>query len=332
MSEEEPSLGIKTNTNTEKSLEIISLRELHGQFIKFKLHGARNADKTIKNYQQNFNLLLQYKFDITLEDLKEATMVEFLEFLNTRERRVGKLNIVRTYKNSSIASVRSKLSGFFNWLAERHYISSNPFDKIPYPDVAYVDRRAYSVKEFETICYAINTKIKWASLLIKKRNIALIMFLTLTGVRKEELLGLMLSDIDLEKKIITVRGETSKSKRTRLIPMNLELLPYLLDYLDARKQYTTPYLWVSGTGDRNFTEHGAKHFIDILTKITYINCHLHRFRHTFATNYYKQTHDLVGLKKLMGHRSLKMTLAYLRSLPDEHLVEQMHRMSIADFI
>ena len=202
MNEEEPDPFIKTNTNVNISKEKTSLKYLHGQFVKFKLHGARNAIATIKNYEQNFNLLTQFKPDIQLVDLTEATIINFLEFLNTRERKVGKLNIIRTYKNSSIASVRSKLSGFFNWLVERQYLLVNPFDKIPYPDVAYVDRRAYTVKEFESICYAINTKIKWATLLVKKRNVALIMFLTLTGVRKEELLGLKLSDIDIPGRIL----------------------------------------------------------------------------------------------------------------------------------
>lgn len=309
-----------------------SLQALHILFIKYKLHGARNALATIRNYRQNFELLLQFKQDIKLQDLTEDTMINFLEFLNTRKRKVGKQEIIRTYKNSSILAVRSKLNGFFNWLVERHHIEINPFSKIPYPQVSYTDRRAFSSKEFETICHAVNTKISWATLLIKKRNIALIMFLTLTGVRKEELLGLLLSDIDTERRFITIRAETSKSKRTRIIPMNSQLVFYLTDYLICRTKLHTVSFWVSGTCDRPFTEHGAKHLINLLNRITKINCHLHRFRHTFATNYYKQTHDLVGLHKLLGHRTMKMTLSYLRSLPDEHLVEQIQRMTIDEFI
>jgi integrase/recombinase XerD len=157
------------------------------------------------------------------------------------------------------------------------------------------------------------------------------MVLVFTGVRKEELLGLQLSDVDLERKFIVVRAEISKSKRHRIIPLNSILIPYLLDYFHYRRNYTSKSLWVSGTVDRGLTEHGAKHLIITLTKVTKINCHLHRFRHTFATNYYKQTHDLFGLQKLMGHRSLRMTLSYLRFLPDEHLVEQIHKLSFDEF-
>lgn len=308
------------------------LRILHELFIKFKLHGARNAETTIKSHRYYFGLLLKFNNKITLEDLTEETILNFLEFLNTRKRKIGKQHMVRIYKNSSVAMVRSKLNVFFNWLIERHYIKINPFEKIPFPNVSYTDRRAFSPKEFEAICYAVNTTIRWANLLIKKRNIAIIMFLVLTGVRKEELLGLQLSDIDLFRKFVSIRGETSKSKRTRIIPMNLNLVQYLQDYLNQRRSYRTFFLWVSGTLDQPFTEHGAKHLMDLLNKVTGINCHLHRFRHTFATNYYKQTRDLVGLQKLMGHVNFNMTLKYLRSLPDEHIVEQIRKLTIDEFV
>lgn len=309
----------------------LSLVELHELFIKFKLHGAGNANNSVENYKRNFELLLQFKPNLRLQDLTEETIVNFLEFLNTRLRKIGKQQIVRKYKNSSMALIRSNLNVFFNWLQERHYINTNPFEKIPHLDVSYTDKRAFGPKEFESICYAVNTKIQWTNLIIKKRNIAMIMVLVFTGVRKEELLGLQISDVDLERKFIVVRAEISKSKRHRIIPMNSILIPYLLDYFHYRRNYTSKCLWVSGTVDRGLTEHGVKHLVILLTKVTKINCHLHRFRHTFATTYYKQTHDLFGLQKLMGHRSLRMTISYLRSLPDEHLVEQIHKLSFDEF-
>lgn len=308
------------------------LRDLHEQFIKYKLHAVGTSVVTIKDYRYTFQLLLKYKPDIKIHELTEETLVNFMGFLNTRFRKVGNRNIVRVYKNSSMATVRGKLNAFFDWLVERAYLLENPFHKIKYPDVSYTDARALSSKEFETICYAVNTKIQWSNLLIKKRNIAIIMFLTLTGVRKEELVKLQLSDVDFDRSIIKIRAETSKSKRSRLIPINPQLIPYLHDYLYFRSEYNSQSFWVSGTKDHDFTEHGVKHFINLLKKETKVNCHLHRFRHTFATNYYVQTHDLVGLQKLMGHRSFKMTLSYLRSMPDEHIVDQMRKLTINEFV
>lgn len=318
--------------NATQTKKDFPLRVLHVMFLKFKLYGSGNSIATIRKHQYYFNLLMQFNSKLTLVDLTEETLINFLEYLNTRERKIGKHYIVRMYKNSSIASVRSTLNIFFNWLLERDYIKVNPFEKIPFPKVSYTDKRAYSPKEFEAICYSINTRIRWANMLIKKRNIAIVMFLVLTGVRKEELLGLQLSDLDLFRKFVVIRAETSKSKRSRIIPINIDLISYLEDYLNQRKHLITLFLWVSGLADKPFTEHGAIHFMRLLSKVTNINCHLHRFRHTFATNYYKQTHDIVGLQKVMGHNSIKMTLQYLRSLPDEYIVEQMRKITIDEFV
>lgn len=332
MSENPIDIDSKNTINKFYPRENITLRELHDLFIKYKLHGSCNALSTINSYKKNFEQLLQFKPDLKLCEITEETIVNFLEYLNTRLRKVGNASITRTFKNSSIAIVRSKLNSFFQWLIERKYLEINPFERIPYPKISYTDKRAFSPQEFERICYSVNTKIQWENLFVKKRNIAIIMFLTLTGVRKGECLGLRLNDIEIQRKIITIRAEVSKSKITRLIPINYQLLPYLEDYLMARSKCSCCYLWVSSTVDRPFTEHGMKHLINAISKATGINCHLHRFRHTFAINYYRQTKDIVGLKKLMGHQSLKMTLSYLRSLPDEHVVEQINKMSIAEFL
>lgn len=312
--------------------ETLCLRELHGQFIKFKLFGSHKSKATIRNYTYNFELLLNYRPDLTLKDLNEETIINFFAFLDSRKRKVGREYVVRSYKKSSLVMVRCSLNCFFHWLLERNYIRVNPFENMPFTEIVYSDPVAFTRKEFEKISYAVNTKIDWCSLLIKKRNTAIIMFLLLTGVRKEELLNIRLSDADIEREVIIIRGETSKSKRTRIIPMNLKLVPYLEDYLAYRKDFTCEYLWVSCKSDRRFTEHGIKHLINLISAVTKINCHLHRFRHTFAANYYMETHDIIGLKKLMGHKNLRMTLSYLRSIPDEHIAEQIKKVSFDKFI
>jgi len=59
------------------------LRILHEMFIKFKLYGTRNAEATIRKHRYYFGLLLKFNNRIKLEDLTEATIINFLEHLNT---------------------------------------------------------------------------------------------------------------------------------------------------------------------------------------------------------------------------------------------------------
>lgn len=308
------------------------LRELHKVFLKSELHVGARRPKTIKNYQDNFGLLLEFKADITTEDLTEETMVNFFEWLNTRPRTVGKEQVVRVYKKSSAATVRSKLNTFFKWLALRKHIPVSPFKELPRPKVEYTDKRAFTGEEVGRICHAVNTKILWANLLVKKRNIAMVMFLLLTGVRKNEMIELTLADVNIHKRFVRIRPETSKSGELRIINFSAELVPYMEDYLKYREDYTTTDLWVSSNGDHRFSVNGMKHFTEQLTKETGINCHLHRFRHTFAVNYYLQTKDLLGLKQLMGHSSFKMTMSYLRSISNDPTIQVIKEMVTSEFM
>lgn len=314
-----------------KSNGDVSLRHLHELFIKYKRYAVCSAPATLKTYCQVFKLLMQFNSRLLLEDLTETTMIQFFEFLNTRKRKVGKKLIVREYKKSSIASIRGALGSFFKWLVAREYIKENPFQKMEYPDISYTDPQAFTAQEFDIICSFVNTRIQWSNLLIKKRNIAIIMLLVYTGLRKEELLGLTLKDVNLIRKTITVRSATTKSKRARIVPINKELVPYLKDYLSQRRNCETASFLISGILDRPLTEFGLRHLCNVLTRETKINCHWHRFRHTFATNFYNLTRDLLTLHVLMGHSSLKMTMTYLRSFKDDHLTKQIKRISIHQF-
>jgi len=50
----------------------------------------------------------------------------------------------------------------------------------------------------------------------------------------------------------------------------------------------------------------------------------HRFRHTFASGFLRQTGDALALKALLGHSSLTMVTRYVGLLEGERAVE-VHR-------
>ncbi|GAG07395.1 unnamed protein product, partial [marine sediment metagenome] len=52
--------------------------------------------------------------------------------------------------------------------------------------------------------------------------------------------------------------------------------------------------------------------------------HAHRFRHTFASSFLRETGDCLALKVLLGHSSLVMTQRYTAALEAERAVE-VHR-------
>lgn len=71
-----------------------------------------------------------------------------------------------------------------------------------------------------------------------------------------------------------------------------------------------------------FTEHGLKHLVEEVKKVSGINFSLHKLRHTFATLMLEGGCDIFSLSKMMGHTDITTTTIYLAASP-EHLKSQM---------
>lgn len=263
----------------------------------------------------------------TTDEVSPELITVFFKRLQERERTVGKGQIKTGIKDSTIKTYGSRLKTFFKWMKDRGYIKENPFDKITLPSPTYNDHRALKGGEIKKIMGAIAQYSKTAFML--KRDMLMVGILTFCGVRRNELVSLELRDIDHYNWFITVRGETSKSKKTRKVPINIHLRMYLLEYLEERKKQNckSPFLFVSNGLEKPLTIHGLKHWVIRLSKLSGVKFHVHRFRHTFATNLAMQDVGVIKIQKLMGHTDIKMTSAYLRSISTENMRDDVNKLS-----
>jgi integrase/recombinase XerD len=190
----------------------------------------------------------------------------------------------------------------------------------------YDDNRAMEREDIDKLLGVITMRSK--NPFILRRDTLIISILLFAGLRKGELLGLQLKDIDMDKRVLTVRGETSKSKRTRRLPINPTLLMHLQEYIRERnkKGYKTEYLIASDNEDKQLTAHGMKHWVNRLSRLSGVKFHLHRFRHSFVTELTKNNVNVVKLQKLLGHSDLRMTQRYVRSLSVEDLRDDVDRL------
>ena len=231
-------------------------------------------------------------------------------------------------KNSTVATYRSKLNRFFRWLEEKGHISGSPFAGLPYPTVSYEDRKYLDRASVERIFSALILHDPSPSSFLRRRNLALFSLLLYTGIRKGELLGLKVPDVDLDRLELTVRPETSKSRQRRVIPINSKLCLALEEYFRERLRLhiQSEYVITSASGGP-FTEDGLKHLVRRVIALSGVAFHVHQFRHTFAVNVLHQGGDIATLKQLLGHRDIRMTSQYLRCLPSTALrpdVERLH--------
>jgi len=144
------------------------------------------------------------------------------------------------------------------------------------------------------------------------RNYTMIAVLYATGIRREELSRLKLSDIDERGALLHVLG---KGNKARLAPLGDETHADLKRYLEVREGVveglgiSTPYLFLNRQGaplsvrsiDRVVRAYGLRRGMDFTP---------HTLRHSFATHLLENGADLRLIKEILGHSSLSTTQKY----------------------
>lgn len=137
-----------------------------------------------------------------------------------------------------------------------------------------------------------------------------------TGLRRGELTSLEWSDVDLERRLLTVRRERAKSGKQRHIPLNAEAMVVL-------RQWESQ----SGAQGRLFRVSDPKKAWDGLLKVAGIKgFRFHDLRHHFASRLVMAGVDLNTVRELLGHADLTMTLRYAHLAP-EHLAVAVEKLA-----
>ena len=307
-----------------------SLQKDFNQYVEHCTYTLRLRPETIRGYQAVFKLFTALMPEIVFANqLSTSALTKFFKTLEVRKRIVGKNTEKVGVRASTVMTYWSKLRSFFRWLVDEGKIEKTPLpDKSRPQEPIYDNSPALTREEIDRIQSMISLHAKNSLLL--RRDCAIATLLLLTGLRKNELVSLQVSDIDMQKDIVVVRGETSKSKRTRKLPLHPLVKAQLKEYFSERKQkgYKTQYLFVSNNKDAGLSVHGMKHWVKRLNNLTGIDFHLHQFRHSFACLLAKNGASSFGIQKLMGHTDLRMTERYLRSLGVEELRDEVYKLSI----
>lgn len=285
--------------------------------------------ETIRGYNAVFELFIKLVPEATELSLLNTQMaVVFFKRLETRTRIVGTDSVRTGVRSSTVKTYWSKLSGFFEWLTKKGYIEANPLIHIKPPQPVYEDSKALTDGEIRTLYSTIT--LHSANALMLRRDTAMVSLLFFCGLRFGEFISLEVRDLDFEKRLLTVRGNTSKSKKIRHVPMHPTLLLHLRDYVAERnkRQYQTTMLIVSSHADKGLGTHGLKHWVNSLRRKAGVRFHLHQFRHTFACNLGRNNVNAVVIQKLLGHGSLDMTMKYLRSMGTEDMHQEISKISI----
>lgn len=307
-----------------------SLQKLFELFEYEMTFSKRLRPTTIRGYKAVFKLFEKMMPEITtIDQLSDSVMLLFFKRIQERKRIVGKDTVVSGVKASTIKTQWNKLNPFFKWLEKKRYLEGggNPLTGMKSPSVRYDDFKILSDEQVKMIYGAIN--MHSSNSFVKRRDTLMVSLPLYCGLRKGEILGLRVMDVDLEKRLLTVRPETSKSKRERVLPIPAMLHMHLQDYLAERKSrdLKTSHLIASDRGDRGLSYDGIKHWTKSIEEKSGVDFHLHMFRHNYATKLDKENVSAFKIQKLMGHASISTTQRYVRSTKTESMAEDVAKIS-----
>lgn len=136
-----------------------------------------------------------------------------------------------------------------------------------------------------------------------------------TGARKNELLQLRFRSVDLPRRILTIEAQTTKTGKRRYLPINKAAAAVI----ERRKAYRdqncpdSPWVFAKRSGER-------MRYPDKTFKIAVANAGLedftvHDLRHTFASWLVTEGVELIKVRDLLGHSSIRMTERYAHLAP-----------------
>jgi integrase/recombinase XerD len=214
------------------------------------------------------------------------------------------------------------IRGFFRWLTRQNYLLYNPASELELPRLEKrLPRYVLTMSEVEQVMRQPKLDEPMGV-----RDRAILETLYSTGMRRRELMGLSLFDLDRERGTVMIRQ--GKGRKDRMIPIGERAVRWI----DRYQNEVRPALVVGRDNAMLFLTHTGESFTpNRLTQLVrdHVNaanlgktgsCHL--FRHTMATLMLENGADIRYIQAMLGHAELSTTQIYtqvsIRKLKEIH--------------
>lgn len=269
------------------------------QFLKYLEIQKRYSRHTIVAYQNDLRTFADH-MDLCF-DVQSP--------MNTDKRMISSFVADLIDAGLNPRSVNRKLSAiqsYFDFLLREDLIKANPAKAITRPKSS---QRLPSVLRKEQVDALFDGQL-FPLDFTGARDKAILELFYSCGIRRDELIGLKLDDVNLGEHTIKVLG---KRKKERLIPISSRLEESFRDYMQVRQgvEVNTDCFFVTDGGNKLYPSLVYNTVKIYLSKVTTMDKRSpHVLRHTFATHLLNEGANLQSIKELLGHTSLAATQVY----------------------
>lgn len=253
------------------------------------------SPRTVQFYDYSLKKLAATIGDISLPSI---TPMHYDMFKTERLKTMSAITV-----NIDLRTIRASFNTAVRW----GLIETNPFSRqklVPIPEATPL---FFTKDDFRKLINSI--KEEWLK--------EMVIFATLTGLRRGELVNLRWSEVDLDRKTISIQSSPTfktKNGKKRIVPLN-DTAYYIL----LSKQKSGPSTHVFTLNGKPVLDEWLSHKFKWYVydcKFREDRLHFHSLRHTFASWLVQDGVSLYEVQKLLGHSNISVTQIYSHLQPE----------------
>ena len=270
-------------------------------FLQYLQTEKRYSSHTIRSYQndldQFFLYLSQNDMPVTPSEITSHNLRAWI--VSMMDKDIASVTVHRKI---------SCLRVFFRYLRKEGIVKNDPLEKVVLPK----RKKTLPVFVGEEALDKLLDDYDFGNDFSGLRNRTIVEMLYLTGMRRAELIGLQIKDVDLRESTVKVTGKRNKQ---RIIPLTKPFTERIEDYLKARIEFageiSSDWFFITDKGNKlydKFVYNLVRGYLSMVTTIEKRSPHI--LRHTFATHMLNRGADLNSIKEFLGHANLSATQIY----------------------
>ncbi|MES2353178.1 MAG: tyrosine-type recombinase/integrase [Pseudomonadota bacterium] len=280
--------------------------------------------KSANNYRAVCRHFIAFlTMDSSIEEITRDHLVQYREYV------LGRASPT-TFNN-----YRRHLTALFSYAVEIGELNDNPWRRVRGAPTLQAKPRTVNADDLLHGLDVFQNRVlnnwgeagkKWADFWT-----TLVRTLYFTGMRRRQIVELQWSDINFDLNVITLRAESSKTRKEWIIPLPHQLLNDMLmlqqivatehgELPDGSAKVFDPQHFVPRTGikmEHPLTVDRLSSFFGKLSKDAGVRLSSHRIRHTVATTLVNKGGNLKAAQTILGHSDVRTTLGYVHPNMDD---------------
>lgn len=245
-------------------------------------------------------------FEVFNKDNFEQENIEKANYSQIRSWIVSLVD--QNVSNVSVNRKMASLKAFYKFLLKTKQIEVSPMLKHKALKTSKIVQIPFSEKELSDLIVQVGNPVGFEEI---RDRLIVDMFYT-TGMRRAELINLMVYNIDLASGVIKVLGKRNKERLIPVLPVIADQLRVYLGERDSVENIVDmDYFFISKKGlklSESFVYRLINSYFSRVSEKVKKSPHV--LRHTFATHLLNNGADLNSVKELLGHSSLASTQVY----------------------